>query len=176
MLTDFFSSFSSLEREATQVGDPFGLLPSSSPYDGPSKPPLTTLLLESAVLEDSLFYFNSVEQVLAVFAKLSTVFRKASLSHLSRRALLMHADTQRFEEAFADVVATITRKRRAFYDQYGGVAGEGAPSRERALDLLQRISHRDVLSLRRISRPTQAYEFFAAPLLVLFDTAPARQV
>lgn len=95
-----------------------------------------TPVLDSQILEDILFYFNSVEQVVSIFAKLNTTFRDISFNHLSKRIVLMHEETKRYEEAYADVVQSINTKRERFYKQYEKITGEEIPSKEKALKLL----------------------------------------
>lgn len=70
------------------------------------------------IIEQVLLYFNSVEQVVLIFAKLSQKFRFNSIRHLSSRLVLMSEETKRYEEAYEDLVTGIKIKRERFYRDY----------------------------------------------------------
>ncbi len=66
----------------------------------------------------------------------------------------MHDHSRLFEEDHEDLVASIRHKREVFYNQYSNITGELPPSKERALQLLQRISNKDISNLRKVTKPT----------------------
>ncbi|CDW75554.1 UNKNOWN [Stylonychia lemnae] len=133
-----------------------------------------TVLIDQNILESTLFDYNSVEQVILIYAKLNSQFRQAALNHLSIRILYMQEETRRFEEAFEEVIISIRQKRDNFQKDFEQVSGLQNPCKERALKLLQTINNKDISNLRKVSKPTPSYDFFVAPLLVLFDKQPRR--
>lgn len=89
----------------------------------------------------------------------------------------MHNETNRYEEAYEDVVTSIRQKRENFYKEFTGLTHlYNTPSKDKALSLLHLFNNKDVSNLRKVTKPTPAYEFYVAPLLVLFDKKPKRAV
>lgn len=103
---------------------------------------------------------------------MNSSFRQAALAHLQSRVLDLNDETKRYEEAYEDIVESIKDKRQKFYGDYS----VEPPSKEKALELLHQLQTKDISVLRRVTKPTQSYEFFISPLLVLFDKQPQRQV
>ncbi len=117
------------------------------------------------ILADHLFYYSSPEQVLSTWAKLNTNWRQASFQHLITRINDMNDETRRYEEAFEETVDQIKKKRNQYFEDYE----LSPPSKKAAVDLLNRLKNIDISNLRKVTRPTPNYEFFVAPLLILFD-------
>ena len=77
----------------------------------------------------------------------------------------MNEETRRYEEAFEETVESIKKKRNQYFEDYE----LHAPSKKTAVELLNRLKNIDISNLRKVTRPTQSYEFYVSPLLILFD-------
>jgi hypothetical protein len=62
----------------------------------------------------------------------------------------MTDETKRFEEEYFDIVNSIQNKRAAFYRDFE----LEKPSRQRAIQLLNKLTNKDVTNLRKVTKPT----------------------
>mmetsp|Transcript_21759 Transcript_21759/g.20889 ORF Transcript_21759/g.20889 Transcript_21759/m.20889 type:complete len:84 (-) Transcript_21759:454-705(-) len=82
----------------------------------------------------------------------------------------MNEEQKSFEGAFEDVIHSINTKRLKYYSDYE----IEPPSKERALSLLRSLQMNDIKMLRKVKTATPSYDFFIAPLLILFDRQAQR--
>ena len=90
--------------------------------------------------------YNSVEQIVRIYLKLSKSFRLEALEHLRDRINLMTDETRRYEDAFEEIVDSIREKRCSFYSDNEIIP----PEKAHALELLNRFSQVDVTHLRKV--------------------------
>jgi hypothetical protein len=107
-------------------------------------------LFPQSLVSSILLFYNSIEQVVGIFSKLNKQWRSSSINHLHYRLSLMNEETERYEDAFEEVVHSINRKRLNYYREFD----IEPPSKEKALFLLHKLSPSDILYLRKVKKIT----------------------
>lgn len=128
--------------------------------------------LSTTILSEFLFFFLDIDEICKHFFNVNKQWLEAYKTHLNVRIYLLSEETKAYEEMNVDIVEGIREKRLKHYDDYE----IDPPSKELAVDLLDSFNHRSISCLRWINKSNKYYEFYAAPLVLLFGDTPARKL
>eukprot|EP01022_Parablepharisma_sp_SALTPOND_P008132 TRINITY_DN135258_c1_g1_i1.p1 TRINITY_DN135258_c1_g1~~TRINITY_DN135258_c1_g1_i1.p1 ORF type:complete len:1171 (-),score=124.18 TRINITY_DN135258_c1_g1_i1:698-4153(-) len=124
-------------------------------------------LLDHKILAGSvLFYLDTFE--LRSCSLVNKHWHKGVKMHMILRAIKIIEETKEYQEENRETADRINMKRKQYYEDYE----IPPPTKESALIKMSLLEAKDITNLKAVKKPSEGYEFFIAPFVILMGKGP----